>query len=207
MKITKSLEKLVSKPIKTFKRKREEKAKDYATMRAVDTVSWWRAHHYRSNDELIEYLSRDMAIKEGITPLAMKKAALPYLLKAVEYHNKAEEEGISKDEEKRYWQLAEKSLQGYYTTVRKLKREYWKDAFVTYVMPAGYMILSAIVWVYAIKTSSGNAAFDKLRNIALAGISLYLGIQSMKATHRLDKWYMEEPECIFSNAGEPFLRD
>ena len=202
MKITKSLAELVSKPIKTFKRKREEKAKKYAEMKAMDAIEWWKEHP--NEDELIKYISGD--IKQGLK-LAVEKVAFPYLQTAVEYYNKAEEEGISKDEEEKYWQLAGESLQEYYTTVKKLEWEYKKDAFVTYVMPAGYMLLSAIVGVYMIKTKSGNTAFDTLRNIGLTGMIIYFGIQSMKATHALDKWYMEEPDCIFSNAGEPFLND
>ena len=201
MKIIKSLIDIVSQPIKEYKQKKMDKLSSYASMRAVDTVGWWRAHHYRNKKELIEFLSRDMAIKESITPLAMKEAAIPYLLKAAEYHNLAEEEDTPREMEEKYWQLAEESLQEYYSTVQKLKKEYLKDAFVTYVAPPAYMTLVAVSSVFMIKTQNPFISTGLMAQL------MYYLPTFLEANHILDRWYMEKPDCPLSNAGRPFLED
>jgi len=99
----------------------EEGIEEYAKMRAGYTIGWWEAHHYREDEKMLEYLIKDMSIKEGVSPDKMKKV-IPWLVKAAEYHNRAEEEGISKDEEERYRQLAEKSLEDYYLEIGELKK-------------------------------------------------------------------------------------
>lgn len=113
-----------------FKNPKRKNIKEYAEERAYYTYMWWKAHHYRNNESLIDYLTKDMSIKENVPPDAMKKIAIPYLIQAAEYHNLAEEEGIPKDEEENYWRLAEKSLGKYYAKIEELKEEYNKDKLI-----------------------------------------------------------------------------
>ena len=165
--------------------------------RARDTIGWWMAHHYGKMNELIETLSEDMAAKERIPPEAMKKEAIPYLLKAAEYHNLAEKEGISKEEEKMYWQLAEEALIEYYTTVKKLRWEYWKDAFVAYVTPGVYMMMFGLAGALAVKLH------DPILSPLLSLTPLAFSVHYLKATHQLDRWWLPEEKinCKFADKG------
>ena len=111
---------------------------EYAKKRAFYNINWWQAHHY-GDESLIDYLSEDMAFKEGLPAHILKGIAIPYLMQAAKYHNLAEEDGVSDEDESKYWQLAEKSLVDYYTKIEELKQEYNKDKSIESVSALSFL--------------------------------------------------------------------
>ena len=190
MKIRETLADLLKKPIKAYNRRKEEKIEKYATKHMEYALDWMEKH-IGEKDDLTRFLLDDMQTTKSIPPKGVYEA-LPYLKNALEeYHTGGDIE------------VVKENLMKYYTTMKKLRSTFVKDSIITYLAPLAYMITFGSVATAAIKMSD-----ETLGKVMMFLLGLYLiGFTGayLRATHRLDKWYLDEKDCIFSNAGEPLL--
>ena len=86
-------------------------------------IGWWRAHHRRNKEKLIDEMVKLYVLLFGISN-EDAKIIVQYRIKATGFHDKAEEyEDQRKPEEADiYWKKAEESLQQHFALLEKLRK-------------------------------------------------------------------------------------
>jgi len=86
-------------------------------------VGWWKAHHRRQEDEVLEQMSRLYALQFNISYLEAT-AAVKFRVEATKWHDIAEEYEDNGDQAKAdiYWKKAEDCLREHFTILARYQR-------------------------------------------------------------------------------------
>lgn len=85
-------------------------------------IGWWKAHHQKNKEGLIDNMARLYSLQFGISYVEAKKAVM-LRVKATAWHDKAEEaEDIANQEQADvYWNKAEECLSRHFKLMEEVK--------------------------------------------------------------------------------------
>ena len=95
-----------------------EKARELAHFE----IGWWRAHHRKNKEELIDNMARLYSLQFGISYAEAKKA-VTLRVEATVWHDKAEEAEDSGNQKQAdiYWNKAEECLSQHFELLEEFK--------------------------------------------------------------------------------------